>query len=279
MKTILIPTDFSDNSSNAISYGLQLFKHEDVNFVFLHVSHPIVDLPTSSIEYFEPVIFEDQEEVKKQIQNQLTKICQKENVDLNKINYQIECLVGFAGDLIVSKAKEAACDLIVMGTKGASGLDQILLGSITASVIRKSTISVIAVPENYSFKKLEKIVFATDYEGISNKKTLLPLFDFASKFQSKVLMFHAIEAKEPIAAYIEELQVWKAEKNFEHVKHSNSIASCENIPDGILDFAGENEADMIALIPHTYSFFGNLLHKSVSKQVAFESNIPILALH
>ena len=170
-------------------------------------------------------------------------------------------------------------DLIMMGTNGASGLDKFILGSITASVIKKSTKSVFVIPNGYSYTKPTKIVFATDYEGISNKKTLNPLFDIASLFDSKILMFHAIEAKEPIAAYIEELQVWKAEKNFLHVKHTNSIANCENIAEGIIDFAGENESDVIAIIPHTYPFFKNLLHKSVTKQIAFESKIPMLALH
>jgi nucleotide-binding universal stress UspA family protein len=279
MKTILIPTDFSHNASNAIAYALNLFLNQPVKLYFLHVTHPVADMPGSSIEYFEPVTYQTDEEIITITKNQLQKIANQHQLSLDHFNYEIVSEIGFAGDLIVSSANHLNCDLIIMGTKGASGLSQLFIGSITASVIKKSPISVIAIPENYTYKKIDKIVFATDYEGISNKKTLQPLFELASKFDSKILMFHAIEAKEPIAAYIEELQVWKAEKNFHHVKHSNSIASCENIPDGILDFAGENEADMIALIPHTYGFFGNLLHKSVTKQIAFESKIPILSLH
>jgi nucleotide-binding universal stress UspA family protein len=213
------------------------------------------------------------------VKKQITDIIDELKINSDNFNFEIVTEVGFAGDVIITKSEELNCDLIIMGTKGATGISQFFIGSVTATVIRKSTISVLAIPEDFKFDKLQKIVFATDYEGISNKKTLQPLFEIARKFDSKILMFHAIEAKEPIAAYIEELQVWKAEKNFHHVRHTNSIASCENIPDGILDFAGENEADLIAIIPHTYSFFENLLHKSVSKQIAFESKIPILALH
>ena len=236
-------------------------------------------MPTSSIEFMSTTTYPDLESQKKMVEKQIFKIIEKLNSKDDNFNYEIENEIGFAGDVIVSKAKELNCDLIIMGTKGATGLSQFFIGSVTASVIRKSAVSVLAIPENFTFEKLEKIVFATDYEGISNKKTLQPLFEIARTFDAKVMMFHAIEAKEPIAAYIEELQVWKAEKNFHHVRHTNSIASCENIPDGILDFAGENEADLIAIIPHTYNFFENLLHKSVSKQIAFESKTPILALH
>ena len=279
MKNILIPTDLSSNSSNAISYAFQLFRNSNVQFYILHVDHPIIDMPTSSIEFMSPTTYPDLVSQKKMVEKQIFKIIEKLNNKDDNFNYEIENEIGFAGDVIVSKAKELNCDLIIMGTKGATGLSQFFIGSVTASVIRKAGVSVLAIPENFTFEKLEKIVFATDYEGISNKKTLQPLFEIARTFDAKVMMFHAIEAKEPIAAYIEELQVWKAEKNFHHVRHTNSIASCENIPDGILDFAGENEADLIAIIPHTYNFFENLLHKSISKQIAFESKTPILALH
>ena len=272
MKKILIPTDLSSNASNAISYAFQLFRNSNVQFYILHVDHPIIDMPTSSIEFINPITYPDLVSQKKMVDKQIIKIIENLNCEDDNFNYEIENEIGFAGDVIVSKAKELNCDLIIMGTKGATGLSQFFIGSVTASVIRKSAVSVLAIPENFSYEKLEKIVFATDYEGISNKKTLQPLFELAR-------MFHAIEAKEPIAAYIEELQVWKAEKNFHQVRHTNSIASCENIPDGILDFAGENEADLIAIIPHTYNFFENLLHRSVSKQIAFESKTPILALH
>ena len=279
MKKILIPTDLSSNASNAISYAFQLFRNSNVQFYVLHVNHPIIDMPTSSIEFMSPTTYPDLVSQKKMVEKQIFKVIEKLNSKDDNFNFEIENEIGFAGDVIVSKAQELNCDLIIMGTKGATGLSQFFIGSVTASVMRKSAVSVLVIPENFTFEKLEKIVFATDYEGISNKKTLQPLFELARMFDAKVMMFHAIEAKEPIAAYIEELQVWKAEKNFHQVRHTNSIASCENIPDGILDFAGENEADLIAIIPHTYNFFENLLHKSVSKQIAFESKTPILALH
>ncbi len=279
MKTILIPTDLSLNASNALTYAIELFRNSEVKFHILHVSHPIIEMPGSSIEYVEPTIFQDIKTEKKLVKKQLENVLKDLNINKDDIHFEIENEIGFASDVIISKATELNCDLIIMGTQGATGLSQFFIGSVTANVIRKSTVSVIAIPENFKFEKLQKIVFATDYEGISNKKILQPLFELARKFDAKVLMFHAIEAKEPIAAYIEELQVWKAEKNFHQVRHTNSIATCENIPDGILEFAGENEANLIAIIPHTYGFFENLLHNSVSKQIAFESKTPILALH
>lgn len=279
MKKILIPTDLSPNAGNAIKYALNFCKNFPAELIFLHATHPMLDLPDTSLEFYDPIVFQDEKEQLKYISSNLKQLFEAEKIDLDKLKYSIELRIGFAADEIVSVAKEFNCDLIIMGTQGATGLGKLFLGSITYSVIKKTEIPVLAIPSDYVFKSIDKIVFATDYEGISNKKTLTPLFDVANTFDAKVLMFHAIEAKEPIAAYIEELQVWKTEKNFHHVKHTNSIATCEDVTQGIMEFADENDASIIAMIPHSYNFFTNLIHKSKTKEIALESKVPLLVLH
>jgi nucleotide-binding universal stress UspA family protein len=278
MKKILIPTDLSPNAGNAIRYALNFCKNSPTELVFLHATHPMLDLPDTSLEFYDPIVFQDEKEQLNFVRTSLKKLFEEEKIDQEKLNFSIELRIGFAADEIVRVAKEFNCDLIIMGTQGATGLEKLLLGSITYSVIKKTEIPVLAIPSNYTFKEIDKIVFATDYEGISNKKTLTPLFDVANTFDAKVLMFHTIEAKEPIAAYIEELQVWKTEKNFHHIKHTNSIANCEDVTLGIIEFAEENDASIIAMIPHSYNFFTNLIHKSKTKEIALESKVPLLVL-
>lgn len=279
MKKILIPTDLSPNAGNAIRYALNFCKDFPAELVFLHATHPMLDLPDTSLEFYDPIIFQDEKEQLSYVSKNLEKLFKDENIDQSNLKYSIELRIGFAADEIVLTAENLKCDLIIMGTQGASGLSKLFLGSVTYSVIKNSKVPVLAIPSNFTYKTPDRIVFATDYEGISNKKVLAPLFDIANIFDSKVLMFHAIEAKEPIAAYIEELQVWKTEKNFHHIKHTNSIATCEDVTQGIIEFADENDASIIAMIPHSYNFFQNLVHKSKTKEVAMTSNIPLLALH
>jgi len=278
MKKILIPTDLSPNAGNAIRYALNFCKNSPTELVFLHATHPMLDLPDTSLEFYDPIVFQNEKEQLNFVITSLQKLFEEEKIDQEKLNFSIELRIGFAADEIVRVAKEFNCDLIIMGTQGATGLEKLLLGSITYSVIKKTEIPVLAIPSNYTFKEIDKIVFATDYEGISNKKTLTPLFDVANTFDAKVLMFHAIETKEPIAAYIEELQVWKTERNFHHIKHTNSIANCEDVTEGIIEFAEENDASIIAMIPHSYNFFQNLIHKSKTKEIALESKLPLLVL-
>jgi len=278
MKKILVPTDLSKNADNAIRYALNFCKQFPAELVFLHATHPMLDLPDTSLEFYDPIVFQDEKEQLSYVTTNLNLLFKEENIDEEKLNYSIELRIGFAADEIVETAKHLNCDLIIMGTQGATGLGKLFLGSITYSVIKKTDKPVLAIPSGYSYQDIDKIVFATDYEGISNKHVLAPLFDIANSFDAKVLMFHAIEAKEPIAAYIEELQVWKTEKNFHHVKHTNSIATCEDVTQGIMEFANENEASIIAMIPHSYNFFQNIIHKSKTKEIALESKVPLLVL-
>ena len=278
MKKILIPTDLSPNAGNAVRYALNFCKNLPAELVFLHATHPMIDLPDTSLEFYDPFVFQDEKEQLSYVSNNLKQLFEEEKIDTDKLKFSIELRIGFAADEIATTAKLLGCDLIIMGTQGASGLTKIFLGSVTYSVIKKSEIPVLAIPTDYTYNLPDKIVFATDYEGISNKHVLAPLFDIANAFDSKVLMFHAIEAKEPIAAYIEELQVWKTEKNFHHIKHTNSIATCEDVTQGIIEFADENDASIIAMIPHSYNFFKNLVHKSKTKEIALESKVPLLVL-
>lgn len=278
MKKILIPTDLSPNAGNAVRYALNFCKNLPAELVFLHATHPMIDLPDTSLEFYDPIVFQDEKEQLSYVSNNLKQLFEEEKIDTDKLKFSIELRIGFAADEIATTAKLLGCDLIIMGTQGASGLTKIFLGSVTYSVIKKSEIPVLAIPTDYTYNLPDKIVFATDYEGISNKHVLAPLFDIANAFDSKVLMFHAIEAKEPIAAYIEELQVWKTEKNFHHIKHTNSIATCEDVTQGIIEFADENDASIIAMIPHSYNFFKNLVHKSKTKEIALESKVPLLVL-
>ncbi len=278
MKKILVPTDLSVNAGNALRYALSFSKSMPIELVFLHVTHPMLDLPDTSLEFYDPIVFQDEKEQKSYVQRQLDNIFNDLSLNKDQVHYSIELRIGFAADEIAITAKNLGCDLIIMGTQGASGLMKLFLGSVTYSVIKKSEIPLLAIPSNCVFKNPDKIVFATDYEGISNKKTLAPLFDIANGFDSRVLMFHAIESKEPIAAYIEELQVWKTEKNFHHLKHTNSIATCEDVTEGIIEFTEENDASIIAMIPHSYNFIKNLVHKSKTKEIAMVTKVPLLVL-
>ena len=158
MKTILAPVDFSDASINALSFAAELSKRASARLIIMNILQK----------------GEDEEETK----NKLKSI----ESDLKKsFDSDLKCESFLAhGNLIPTLKKIIAVqqpDLIVMGTKGASGLKKILIGSNTVNVIAKTKVPVLVIPEvarfeNFFKKGKNRIVLATDLDLLENESAL-----------------------------------------------------------------------------------------------------------
>ena len=141
MKTILIPTDFSKNATHALNYAIDLAQHENAKIILLHSYH---------IDYTNGYVSANliEKEVKDAEQNSATHLKSLYTKVIHAGNIQCECVSrqDLAVDAILTTIKEKNVDLVVMGTKGASGVTGAIFGSNTARVIEKATCPVIAVP-------------------------------------------------------------------------------------------------------------------------------------
>ena len=137
MKTIIAPVDFSDASTNALSFAAELSKRASAQLVIVNI--------------FEKG--EDEEEAK----NKLKSI----EADLKKtFGSDLNCESSVAHGSLISELKKIIDvqqpDLIVMGTKGASGLKRILIGSNTVNVIAKTKVPVLVIPEVARFENFAR---------------------------------------------------------------------------------------------------------------------------
>ncbi|HEY1870918.1 MAG TPA: universal stress protein, partial [Chitinophagaceae bacterium] len=179
MKTIIAPVDFSDAALNALSFAAELSKRASARLLVINVSE------------------KDREEEK--IKNKLKLI----ESDLEKNfgpDLQFESLVAH-GDLISTLKKMMANyqpDLIVMGTKGASGLKKMLIGSNTVNVIANTNIPVLVIPEAARFKNFNgrnRIVLATDLELLENDAVLDILKEIALFIEEPKLRVISVRPK------------------------------------------------------------------------------------
>jgi nucleotide-binding universal stress UspA family protein len=185
MKHILLPTDFSNNSWNAIQYALQLFKDQECTFYLLHVYTPIVyqaqyfEIPNAQVN----LIDEIKESSIKQLDIQLAKINSEfENEkhtfckisSFNTLENEIEVLY-----------KKNVIDFIVMGTKGASGITEVLFGTNTVHIIKNAKCPVLAIPNDFTFESPQEILFPSDYEIDFQKELMQPMVDIASVFNAR----------------------------------------------------------------------------------------------
>jgi nucleotide-binding universal stress UspA family protein len=268
MKTILIPTDFSAAANNAAEYAAHIAKDLETELLLLHVYH--VPLPVANGTSV--IISED--ELQREKESELRRLA----AHLRKIsNLNIRCktVMGFAADEILNEEKNVS--YIVMGMQGAGGLSETLMGSITTTVMHRTHTPLIIVPAKVSYRQPKQIVFATDYDRDTNMHTLDPLITLMKPFESKLYVIN-VKEKQEVSDIDETIAGLRMETKLRDVEHIYHFPEKKDLVEGINEFVLSNKADMVAMVPHRYGLLEGLFHKSISKRVAFHTQVPMLAL-
>lgn len=278
MKQILLLTDFSDNALNAIFTALKLHAANSCHFILLHSYEPRTEniaAPQSSVRT--GMIYEALHRESKQKLQESLKVINKVS---NNIRHDFK-LLSKEGDLtlaIDTLITEHDLDLIVMGTKGATGAKQVFMGSNAVRVIKKiRNCPILAVPRKFNFQFLKKIVFPTEYTHFFSKSELDPLLKLIAPWQTRVLVFHVAQE-----FHYSDLQ--KANKNilkerlFEIDLTFHKVTIASTVAKAITDFAEKKAADMICLIHYRHTFMQKLTQEPVVKKVGFHSKVPLLVL-
>ena len=276
MKKILLPTDFSDNSWNAIKYALQLFKDQECNFTLLNTYTPII----YQIEYMQLGstqlgLLETMKEVS---ENGLDEMEQKILNEFKNPKHTYSKISSFS--TLTTEINELysgnIMDLIVMGTKGATGAREVLFGTNTVHAIKNAKCPVLAIPDNFSFEAPHEILFPSDYEVNFQEKHIQPIIDIVAPYNPRINILNASygydlsEAQEKnrqkLGAYFKEMAC---------LFHS---VSNQNVQEAITKFQLKARINLLVMINNKHSFFENLFFKSTIKQIGFHLNIPFLVI-
>ena len=275
MKKILFPTDFSKIANNAFIYALEMAKFLKAELIVLHV----YDLPPVSYEgyptyvadVYESIELSNFENFKDQVPL-LRKMAEENNLEAIQMSHVLE-----QGDLIsVMKriVKDEKIDLIVMGTSGATGLKELFLGSNAGTVIEKIPILSLTVPNKAKFDEIKKIGFTTRFSR-KDKIALKQVLEFANQINAKVKCLYVRTFDSNIKQTV--IDKWKLDFKKQPVEFF--IIPSEDVKGIIADFLIQKDIDVLAMLSYKHNFFQNLFGKSLIKTFAFESDVPILALH
>lgn len=275
MKKILLPTDFSENSNNAIYYIVQLLRDEDCVFYLLNT--------------YTPILYDNEYLVYSSTQPTLTEIYQnnsikgltqiiksiKKSFSNDKHTFHHISAFNILTDEIKEQVRDKEIDLIVMGTKGATGADEILFGSNTVQAIKKAKCPLLAIPTHYEFTKPEHILLPTDFET-----DLPPLLNILkpvlTKYASIVHILHVYFGVE-----LSEAQEKRKKELKKYFKNNGpqfySIAD-KSVPQAIYDFQEDHKVDMLVMINNKHSFFENLLFRPVINEIGFHVKVPFLVI-
>lgn len=261
---ILLPTDFSENAGLACDFAFDLARRSNGS---VHVLNAY-DLPYSDRSMTTALLEVMKENAEKNMEDF------KESLGKYEAPFTTEILLGNPIRLIKEKAKSDTIDLVVMGTKGASGLEEILVGSNAASVINNIQKPALIVPPQAQLKGFQKILFATDFELEKADEPLEELRDFAHTFQSKIDVVH-VQTNDGAQGGSRQ----KVQNAFAQIPHEFTILHEENVEEAITTAAENKEVQLIASIAHRYGFFQGLFHRSITSKLAYHTHLPLLVLH
>lgn len=279
MNNIVLPTDFSDNAWNAIEYALQLFKDDECTFYLLNsYSLPLIQ-PTSTVSSVTTTkVLMDV--AKQASENGLNEVLEKISKNYSNKNHQFKLISDYDFFLGAVKniVKEKKINFIVMGTKGSSGIKEVIIGSNTAGVIGQVDCPILAIPEKAKYKPIKEIAFATDYDYFFEKGEIAPLTTITKKHNASIKILHALDVKDKLTKDQEEIKRYLDEM-FSDVSHNFYTLTRVSLETATRVFIQSRDIDMLCMIAKHHNFFGRLFGKPRVEEISFHIKIPYLILH
>ena len=273
MKRILVPTDFSTHAENALKVAAQIAKKNNCELFILHMlelPHQVGDAITKGTGIPEVVLF-----IKK-ANEMLDKI--KNSPYLDGIPISTAVQLEKASDGITNFIKKNEIDLIVMGSHGMSVMEEMLIGSNTEKVVRRSEIPVLIIKKDMGDFKAENIVFASDFSNEA-KKPFKKLVEFAKIYDSNLALVMICTPNSFKSSAIAEKTMKDFIADYDLKKYSSHIYNDANIENGILNFSNGIDADLIGICTHHRTKLSLFFNGSVSEDVVNHTVKPIIALN
>ncbi len=272
MKTILVPTDFSENARHALSYAVEIARRKKAEILLLHTYQVPYDF-----EIQLPGIIEEMEK--------------KSAVELSAEKARIESTLQAAGtgvrtfstmgdvvEATLELAEAEKVDMIVMGTQGASGLKRVFIGSNTASLINKATCPVLAVPASTPIVSINKIAYSTDYRQ-EDIGTIEKVVSLAAMFDATVSILHVNESN----SFTEDLRFRGyrdlVKEKIPYAKLSFHKLLADSVYEGVENFIKTEHPSILVTATYRRSLLSSILEPSITKRMAYYTEVPLLAVN
>jgi nucleotide-binding universal stress UspA family protein len=272
MKHILFPTDFSLNSEMALPFAAEMARLFNAELTIFNS----YKLPYSKSN----LLMSMQDRMREDSLRELQKI--KDRV-LNDARYQdlkvnIDSRVGSFVPLIPKVANDCSSNIIVMGTKGASSIKEIFIGSNTLEVIQTTRCPVLAIPEHAENFNIKKIAMATDLRKVGSPDRLKVLFKLAKITQSPIEFVNVVRKQDESYAEEKAKQAALLEEMAGDIPTSIHFVTNEDIIDGLSEYINNKKPDMLAMLSRKHSLFERIFTKSITNKLSFRTEIPLLVI-
>ena len=277
-KRILFPTDFSQNSFNAIRYGMKLYEDQYCDFYFLNAFQ--VNMYTLDNMMVPEPGDSTYDAAKKRSKEGFVKL--KAILDLQADNpkhtYHTISTFNHLLEAVRDSIAKKDIDLVMMGTKGLTGSESKAFGTNTVNIMEKIVeCPVMAIPEHFDFTPPKQIVFPTDYKANFKRRELKYLLEIAKLHDSQIHVVHVErgaklnQQQENNKELLEEILLG--------IDFENHVLPKGKVQEAIFSFIENRKCDMVAFVNKKHWFFGSVLANPLVKELGYDATIPILELN
>lgn len=279
MINILIPTDFSDNAWNAIQYALRFFETSRCNYYLLHVNIKnenfhnqdsflqSTSLDTQTLIKPTKILLQD---TVKRIHNEFPN---SENHKFFTISDTNTIINSIREQVVLNKI-----NFIVMGTKGATAINKLAIGTNAGNVITKVKCTTLVVPENAKYCTPKKIAFPTDFSIFYNPQTIQPILDILEVYNATVNVLHINKCCSELNEDQQRNKEYLTDY-FTNYKYSFNFTINNQIENAVQQFVDENGIHLITMLAKNLNYFQRILFHPKANEISYYKNIPFLVLH
>jgi nucleotide-binding universal stress UspA family protein len=274
MKTIIIPTDFSPAANNAVNYGVDMAIAVNASVLFFHV----YNIPVAIGDV--PIVLLSVDELKKAAEDNIAKLKKAvERVTSNKVKIYTETRLGNVIDELEDLCKKVHPFAVVMGTTGTSAVERTLFGSNTLTAIKHLTCPVICVPKGKEYGLgVKKIGLACDFREVVETTPVEEIKEFVKEFHAQLFVLNVdynnrqFTPDTPGQSALLHSALEEVHPEYHFITH-------KDIEEGINEFSETHNLDLVIAIPKKHRLLDGLFRKSSTKQLVFESHVPVMCVH
>ncbi|WP_152267753.1 universal stress protein [Agriterribacter humi] len=272
MKKIIAAVDFSEPSVNAAKYAIQLASDITDSTVTLYYVYETIVAGSDGT----PLLIDP--DARKNMAIAALSNLKRELGSIAGVPIDVVAEEGSLTPTLEKYVNHNHADLIVMGITGSSKLEQLIIGSNTLNVISKDICPVFIIPGTAVYQKIKNVILTSDLKNVEATTPVKPLKKFLDILQPQLYVLH-ITSEQTALPDEDKKESKKLEQLLQSYNPQYFSLLEENFTEAIDKFSIEHHADIIITVPRKHSFLGSLFKSSNTKKLAYQSRLPILALH
>lgn len=265
---IVLLTDFSPLSKVAMEYAIRMTSRIEAEFTILHAVR-VDGVPKSNLRW-------------RQIEKELMSIANEEGEKLlEELQAKTTAQITFkalrahtVADMTKRYISRHYTNLVVMGSRGASQLKKVRFGGTTVSVIDSLYCPVMAIPDFARYRDFKHVVYATDLKNFNKELDLI--LPFAKIFGSHIHVVHVVPAIDKKTEALQKIVI-QSVKQTDYNAIDFKLVIDDDVPGAIDLYIQEKKADLLATFTHELNLYEKLFGLSVTRKLAYQGNIPLLA--